>query len=169
MYRCLLASFIVLAAAAGVTGRPDDKPAGKPTEKFKLTNDEQKLLDLLNQTREKEKLPPLEPNETLTRVARAHAANMAKQEKMAHVLDGKRPAQRVEEAGYDYRFVGENVAMSEGDDVTLADIHDGWMKSKVHRDNILKKEYREVGLGLAQNAKGQTYYAQVFGTRRRPR
>jgi uncharacterized protein YkwD len=94
---------------------------------------------------------------------------MAKQDKMAHVLDGKRPAQRVDEAGYDYRFVGENVALSEGEDVTLADIHDGWMKSKIHRDNILKKEYREVGLGLAKNNKGQTYYAQVFGTRRRAR
>src|SRR4051794_29532939 len=100
--------------------------AQEKESELKLSEDEKAILKLLNDEREKEKLPPLKPNAILFKVARAHSANMAKQEKMAHVLDGKKPSQRVEEAGYDYRVVGENLAFGEndGEPVPLADIHD---------------------------------------------
>ena len=55
---------------------------------------------MTNKARAKEKLPPLKLNSVLTKVARAHSANMAKQEKMEHELDGKNPSQRIKEAGY---------------------------------------------------------------------
>ena len=40
------------------------------------------------------------------------------------------------------------------------------MESKPHRENILKKEYEDIGISIARNAKGQTYFTQVFGTKR---
>ena len=46
---------------------------------------------------------PLKVNATLVKTARAHSENMAKQEKMAHQLDGKSVGDRTEAAGYDYR------------------------------------------------------------------
>jgi uncharacterized protein YkwD len=46
----------------------------------------------------------------------------------------------------------------------VPDIFEGWMKSKAHRDNILKPEYQEIGIGIARNDKGEVYYAQEFGT-----
>ena len=92
----------------------------------------------------------------------AHAANMAKQHKMEHVLDDKNPAQRIEKAGYDYRSVGENIATGEKG-ATVDDVFKGWMESKVHRDNILSPKYDEIGLGLATDDKGETYYTQDFG------
>jgi len=138
-------------------------------DELKLSDDEKTLLRLLNESREKKKLPPLKPNPILFKVARAHSANMARQEKMAHELDGKKPKDRVEEAGYDYRSVGENVAYAEKDDdpLPLAEIHDRWMKSKVHKDNILAAKFEEVGLGIEKNKKGDFYYTQVFGTQRK--
>jgi uncharacterized protein YkwD len=157
---------LVVVLSAGVVWSAPSEPA------VTLSAPEQQMLKLLNEARAREKLPPLRPNAILFKVARAHAANMAKQEKMAHVLDGKKPAQRVDEAGYDYRLVGENVAFSEGDapdTIPVADIHESWMKSEVHRANILKSGYEEVGLGIVRNAKGQLYYAQVFGTQRKRR
>ncbi len=131
-------------------------------DEAKLSKDEQRILDLTNEARAKDKLPPLKANATLMKVARAHAANMAKQRKMEHVLDGKNPAERVEKAGYDYQHVGENIAFGEKG-FGLDGIFKGWMESKVHRDNILNGKFDEIGIGVATNGKGETYYAQDFG------
>jgi uncharacterized protein YkwD len=125
----------------------------------------EEILKLTNEARAKEKLPPLKMNPLLTKIANAHSANMAKQQKMEHVLDGKKPAQRVEEGGYDYSDTAENLAYSE--DLSVPEVFEGWMKSKVHRENILGEPYRELGVGLARSAKGDVYYTQVFGTQQK--
>jgi uncharacterized protein YkwD len=157
----------LLAVAVGLglclaAGRADD-PKDQP--KLKLSDDEQKILDLTNEARAQEKLPPLKPDEKLFEAARAHSANMAKQGKMEHVLDGKDPADRVKATGYKIASVGENVAWSTGEPVKK--IVQMWMDSKHHRENILKPEYEDIGIGIATNDKGETYYTQVFGTKRK--
>ena len=134
---------------------------------LKLSEDEQQVLDLTNQAREKEKLPPLRPNALLFTAARGHAANMARQGKMEHVLDGKTPGDRVKAAGYRYTWVGENIAMTDGD--TTAAVFQGWMESKSHREHILSDHFDEIGIGVARNDKGEIYYAQVFASpKKRP-
>jgi uncharacterized protein YkwD len=154
--RLALAFGLVLLVAAA--------PDKKDPPKVEMSGDEKALFELVNKEREGQKLPPLLPNRILIEVARAHSANMAKQGKMEHVLDGKTPAKRVEAAGYDYRRVGENIAWSDGD--TPANIVKGWMNSKSHRENILREGYTETGLGVVRNAKGEIYYTQVFATPR---
>lgn len=136
--------------------------AADAKDEIKLTADEQKILELTNQARQKEKLPPLKLNPLLCQAARAHSANMAKQEKMEHILDGKTPAERVQSTGYRWRNVGENIAY--GLRTSVEEIFEGWMNSKGHRENILRDTYREIGIGQATNAKGEVYYTQVFGT-----
>jgi uncharacterized protein YkwD len=147
-------------------------PAAEKTE-FKLPADLKALAELANKAREKEKLPALRVDPLLCKIAQAHAENMAKQEKMEHVLDGKGVGQRAKEAGYRFRSIGENVARAKGDpDVPApppADIHKMWMESKPHRENILQGKFQEVGLGMARGKSGTVYYAQEFGTRLRPR
>jgi len=139
---------------------------GQDPPKLQLSKEEQKLVELTNKEREKEKLPPLTPNALLFQAARAHSANMAGQRKMEHVLDGKTPAKRVEATGCDYNRMGENIAMSEGDFFTLADIMKNWMNSEGHRNNILNPNFTEIGVGIARNEQGEIYYTQVFGTPR---
>jgi uncharacterized protein YkwD len=152
----LAAAFVAFGAAVA---------ADPKTDETKLSKDEQRLVDLTNEARAKEKVPPVKVNATLMKVARAHAANMARQKKMEHELDGKNPAQRIDQAGYDYRSVGENIAAAEkGADVDA--VFKGWMESKVHRDNILSPKFDEVGLGLAADDKGETYISQDFGKQR---
>jgi uncharacterized protein YkwD len=157
---------LALLVAAGETKSAPNPPPRTDEKAVAGTNpplsaDEKTILDLTNKAREEKSLPPLTLNPVLTKVARAHSANQAKQEKMAHVLDGKNPADRVKEAGYKYSWVGENVA--KGENVTVRQVFDGWMNSEHHRDNILKADYREIGIGVARNAKGEVYYTQVFG------
>src|SRR5262245_33974580 len=75
--------------------------------KAKITEEEQKLLELTNAERKKEMLPPLKMNATLLRLAREHSKNMAKQSKMDHVLDDKTPKDRIIASKYEYRSFGE--------------------------------------------------------------
>ncbi len=86
---------------------------------------------------------------------------MAKQDKLDHVLDDKKPADRVKDAGYKLGYVGENVAWNQADP---KEVLESWMNSQGHKDNILKKEYAEIGVAVAKNAKGERYWVQVFGT-----
>jgi uncharacterized protein YkwD len=148
---------MLLAAMTGlaVTAGSPDKTA------FRMTAAEKKLLDLTNQERTKKELPPLKPNPFLFKAARAHSANMAKQGKMEHVLDGKTPFQRIKATGYQYYFAGENIAF--GDNIPVTRVVKAWMESPAHRDNILHKKFTEIGLGIIPDSKGVLWYTQVFG------
>jgi uncharacterized protein YkwD len=153
--RATLVSLCVVTLGSGLAAD------GKPSAKDKLSADEQKLLELTNQERKKEKLPLLRPNPVLFTTARAHAANMARQKKMLHVLDGKNVYERLDKAGYDWALAGENLGRTK--DASLEDLMQGWMKSKGHRKNILKDRYTEVGIGIASDGQERVYYAMVFG------
>src|SRR6185437_16865023 len=153
MFRSLLALAVLVvsltAALADSKKTTEEKPpADKPDAKTvaaQMAEDEKALIDLLNKTRAKAKLPTLVLNPLLCKAAKAHTENMAKQEKMEHVLDGKGVKHRVVDAGYAYRKVGENLAKAAGDPdlpaPAAADIHDHWMKSKNHRANIMEPKY----------------------------
>jgi uncharacterized protein YkwD len=132
--------------------------------RFGLSADEQQILDLTNKARQKNDLPPLKIDPVLTKVAREHSARMAEKGEMNHVLDGLNPADRVKKADYDFSLVGENIAFAEN--TPLAEVFQGWMDSKPHRENILRKDFTSIGLGLKRNAKGEIYYTQVFATPR---
>jgi uncharacterized protein YkwD len=136
------------------------KPADKPKPAM-LSAAEKELIDLMNEERAREKLPPLKPSDKLMLAARNHAQNMAKQEKGSHVLDDKTPIDRAKDVGYAFRQLGENWASGQK---TNALAIKQWMDSPPHRANILKKEFTEIGVGIAKSAKGKLYYCQLFGT-----
>jgi uncharacterized protein YkwD len=131
----------------------------KDDPKFKPTAEEQKILDGINKERAKAKLPELTANEVLFKLARAHSENMAKQDKLDHTLDGKGPAERAKDAGYK-GLIGENCA--KGDVTDPVEVVKGWMDSKLHRENILRKDFAEIGVGRARRANGVYYYTLVF-------
>jgi uncharacterized protein YkwD len=162
------AAAAVLVACLLQAGRGADPqgPSSPEGAKLKLSEDEQRVLDLTNQAREKEKLPPLRANALLFAAARGHSANMARQGKMEHVLDGKNPGDRVRAAGYRYSWVGENIASTDG--AAVEEVFKGWMESKGHREHILSDHFEEIGIGIARNDKGDVYYTQVFASPKKP-
>jgi uncharacterized protein YkwD len=131
------------------------------TPAFKITADESRLLDLINQERKKEDLVPLKADALLFKAARAHSANMAKQQKSDHKLDGKTPFDRIRETGYVYQGAAENIAAGDAA-VKLPGVVKKWMESKGHRANILNGDFTETGLGFSRGQDGQIYYTQVF-------
>jgi uncharacterized protein YkwD len=150
--------FLVSCAALALA---QDRPV-------KLGDTEQKLFDAANAARSNDSLDKLTLDRTLCKVALGHAENMARQEKMDHVLDGKGVAKRTIEGGYDYRVVGENLAKASGDKdapaPSPAEIHEHWMKSEKHRANLMSPKFKQIGLAVVKSEKGTYYYCQVFAT-----
>lgn len=149
-------AFAVLSAVALLPPAPGQEKK----DELKLSKEEQELIDLTNAERKKAELPPLAVNPKLMAAARAHAENMARQEKLEHTLDDKDPAARVTDAGYKFRTTGENVAWNA--DTPKEAVKD-WMDSPPHRENILKKGYADIGAAVAKSKKGERYWVQVFG------
>jgi len=161
MTRLHIATLLLCATASLAEVQPPTTPPKVEAKKddLKLTKEEQGVIDLTNEERKKADLPPLKANLKLMVAARGHAENMAKQDKLDHVLDEKQPADRVKAAGYDYGYLGENVAWNQADP---KEVLESWMNSQNHKDNILNKDYAEIGVAVAKNAKGERYWVQVF-------
>jgi uncharacterized protein YkwD len=132
---------------------------------FTLSSDEQTLLELTNKERVKEGLRPLRACARLFEAARKHSANMARQQRLDHTLDGKGPGERLRDLGYRSFGLGENCA---GGQRTPAEAISNWLGSPGHRRNMLNATYVEVGLGIATGENGVRYWTQVFAVPARP-
>lgn len=109
-----------------------------------------------NRKRANHGLSRLKVNKCLRRFARRHATRMARQGRMYH--QELRPI--LDRCGL--RGVGENVAYGYPDGRAV--VNKGWMRSPGHRANILRREFRLVGIGARRGADGRWYTAQVFGS-----
>ncbi len=128
-----------------------------------MNSTEQAVLTLVNSERAKAGCAALTANSTLTSVARAHSADMAKRNYFSHTNpDGASPFDRMRAAGYNGRLMGENIAAGYR---TAAAVMQGWMNSSGHRANILRCGYREIGIGFVTGGSYGTYWTQVFGTK----
>lgn len=124
----------------------------------------QKLLELTNRERSKEGLSELVYNEKLAEAAQKKAENMFEKDYWAHYgPDGETPWEFILGTGYQYEFAGENLAknflFSDG-------VVDAWMDSPTHRDNILRKEYTDIGFAVVNgilNGEETTLVVQMFG------
>jgi uncharacterized protein YkwD len=124
-----------------------------------------RLIQLANQERSANGLVNLKTNSKLTSAARDKANDMFKKGYWAHYgPDGETPWQFILGSGYSYIYAGENLAK---DFVTTDAVHSAWMASPTHRANILKGQYRDVGMAaVTGNFKGEqtTIVVQMFGT-----
>jgi uncharacterized protein (TIGR03000 family) len=147
--------------AIRVAPKKDVEAKAKPKDSG-LSQREQELLDLTNRERKKAGLEALQHNAKLAQAARSHSENMARQQKLDHVLDDKSPDDRIRATGYRGFNWGENIAFGMP---TPAGAIEVWMNSKGHRANILSEGFTELGIGIAVDSRGVPYYTQVFGRR----
>ncbi len=106
------------------------------------------VIRLTNEERASDHLPALQPSRALAAAAQAKADDMAARGYFAHnTPEGRLPWIWLEQAGYDYESAGENLAVNyyQSETVTTA-----WMQSSAHRANILRKEFTEIGIGVAR-------------------
>jgi uncharacterized protein YkwD len=113
-------------------------------------------LCLINAQRTQRGLPKLTRSVTLGRAARAFARDMVARRFFDHVSpDGGTLEDRLRAAGWSPSgswSIGENIAWGSGRLGTPASIVHGWMTSPGHRANILKRGFRQIGIGIARGA-----------------
>jgi hypothetical protein len=125
------------------------------------------LYQLHNEERAKNNLPPLSINNLLINSATAKAKAMLASNCWAHYCpDGKSPWDFFDQAGYYYLYAGENLAEGFADNQAVMT---AWMNSPTHRENILNKNFTEMGIGFAtgdyQGIANNTIVVVHFGSR----
>jgi uncharacterized protein YkwD/uncharacterized membrane protein required for colicin V production len=118
----------------------------------------QEIFEMLNLARIEADQDPLAFSDGLANVAIGHARAMYANGYFSHVsaVTGS-VGDRVDAAGIPYRLVGENLALA----VTPSQVHDGLMGSPGHRENILRPEFRRVGIAAIKGPLG-FMVVQVF-------
>lgn len=92
---------------------------------------------------------PLAYSDTIAAVSRAHSQDMANRNYFSHSTpEGVTSAERLINAGIDWRSCGENIAA--GHRVPFA-VNDGWYNSDGHRSNMLNTNFTHMGAGFAYN------------------
>jgi uncharacterized protein YkwD len=110
-------------------------------------------LCLLNAERSKRGLKPLKANSKLRKAAERHSRNMVADGFFDHVSpSGSTMVDRVRKAGYMKPgrawSLGENIAWGTGDLSTPRATMRAWMNSPGHKANILRRNFREIGIGI---------------------
>jgi uncharacterized protein YkwD len=124
---------------------------------------EASVHDLVNAERVANGIGPLEHDDVLRLVARAHSQDMVERDFFDHVNpDGEDPFDRLGGAAYFYLAAAENIAWNQGYDNADVIAVDGWMNSDGHRANILNDRYTHGGLGVARRSDGAWFFTQVF-------
>ena len=127
---------------------------------------EPSLLTLTNEARVDAGIAPLAQSALLAQAARHHAEEMVRLGYFSHAspTPGRgSPEQRVRLVGGTHAMLGENLADVSARDLDAAErIVSGWMASPGHRTTLLHTAWTHVGFGLAEDAGGRAYVAQVF-------
>lgn len=111
---------------------------------------EENLFNIMNAQRVAKGLKPLKLNEKLSNSATQKAMHMMEHHYWGHSLnDGLEglPWNFILESGYKYEAAGENLAINF---YTAEGVIAGWMGSPAHRENLLQKDFEEVGFGIVR-------------------
>lgn len=121
---------------------------------LELNSLELSVYDRINQYRQSLNLQPLGIDPVVSAQARAHSEEMARTGNFKHRVESS--AQKLA-----YPIAAENIATSRGyrqpDLIAVQD----WIASPKHQRNAVGR-YNLTGIGVAQNAKGEYYFTQIF-------
>lgn len=119
-------------------------------------------LRLANEEREKHGLLPLEWDDTLAELAKAHGEDMIARDFVAHDNpDGETPFDRMKAAGVSYLYAGENIAAGAASPALALE---AWMASDEHRKNLLNPNFEHIGISVIRGGAYGIYWVQEFAT-----
>ena len=119
---------------------------------------EQYLFAAMNAERAAQNLAPLRWDRDLYRAAAEHARRMAENRNISHQYSGEPElADRAGLAGVRFSAVLENV----GEASTALELHDAWMHSPHHRENLLSPHVDAAAIAVVRSG-GQLYAVEDF-------
>jgi uncharacterized protein YkwD len=178
----LLIAGATLAAWFGPPAAPGVASAGAPCahagarpHQTSLTKLRKAMTCLVNRERAGRGLHQLSPNGRLERAAQHHTDLMLAKDCFSHKCPGEPGfGRRVERTGYTHGYKRFRFAENIGYDNTPRQMVGRWMRSSFNRHNILKRRFRDIGVGVGwgtpkrslPDSKFETYTV-VFGWRKR--
>jgi Cysteine-rich secretory protein family len=137
----LVAPAAQASAQAGAADNPDMRAASD------------RVFALANQTRAQAGVGQLKWDPALAAAAMAHCRRMAQEGPIAHRYGGEADlGERAAQAGAHFSVIEENVAIAPTPDA----IHQEWMQSPGHRQNLLAPEIDRIGVAIVP-ARGVLY------------
>ena len=124
-----------------------------------MSSSERSIYDRVNQYRQSKNLPPLTIDPYISAQAKAHSEKMARVGKIGHEGFNDRVQSVSKEIVY--RSASENVGYSVGYAQPEAIAVEDWINSPGHHKNMVGR-YDLTGIGSAKNARGETYFTQIF-------
>jgi uncharacterized protein YkwD len=142
---------LTLAVAAAVAALAPLTAGAAPEHMVAAARLELQVARRVNAVRRWHRLRPLRPSRALTAAARTHSRDMGRRGFFEHESANGAPFwARIERhyrsEGYGRWEVGENILWSSGR-ATAARVVREWMASPGHRENLLSRTWRELGLG----------------------
>ncbi len=133
---------------------PQSLTTRAPADETRLKNAddaEAYVLQLVNQDRASNGLPPLGWDKRLAAIARLHSQDMRDHQYFGHLSPTSGlPQDRLKRAGYRNSAHAENVAHNS----TLSEAQAGLMHSLGHRRNLLSRDVPLLGVGVAMQGEG---------------
>lgn len=123
------------------------------------------VISETNRQRVNQGLTAFTENELLNKAAEIKVRDMFEKQYFDHLSPaGTGPDSLARKVGYEYVSIGENLALGTfGDEGALVD---AWMNSPGHRANILRPQFKEIGLAVGRgvyNGKQVLIAVQEFG------
>ena len=138
--------------------KPESTPEQKPSTDF--SSYQQQVLDLVNAERTKRGISTLTLDSNLSSVATKKSQDMVNKNYFDHTSPTYgSPFDMMKQFGISYRTAGENIAKGQK---TPQEVVTAWMNSEGHRKNILNPNFTNLGVGIAKDSKGTTYWTQMF-------
>jgi uncharacterized protein YkwD len=132
---------------------------------------EQQVVELVNAQRREHGLVELRPSALLADAARLHARDMAQDDYVEHDSFDRSQGRLMKTCEWskrvlwfvpDERQLAENIAAGAS---APQEVVDGWMRSPVHRRNVLGAAYTELGVGYWPGESAGFYWVADFGGR----
>jgi uncharacterized YkwD family protein/spore coat assembly protein SafA len=121
---------------------------------------ETEVIRLVNAERAKVGRSALTENSELSRIARIKSEDFVKNNYFSHTSPTYgSPFDMLRSFGITFTAAGENIAKSQK---TAQEAMNTWMGSSGHRSNILSSTYNQIGVGVARDDRGNTYWTQLF-------
>jgi uncharacterized protein YkwD len=140
------ASVALLAlAGAAILAQSAAAQSGMPARPADMQAQTEQLFALANQARATAGVGSLKWDPALAAAALNHCQRMAAEGPIAHRYGGEPDVgERAAQAGSHFSVIEENVAVGS----FAATIHQGWMDSPHHRENLLSPDVDRVGIAL---------------------
>jgi uncharacterized protein YkwD len=128
------------------------------------SSSEAALVTLTNRARANAGLPALKVDSTLTSVARWRSKDMITRDYFSHTIPGYGKVwDKLSAVGYCYKLAGENIGWNNyPDDIATAAIHQQFMDSAGHRENIMGPAWDHIGVGAYKGPTGKKMWTVLF-------